>query len=324
MLIDEVKIKVRAGHGGPGAVLFNKIPGMQGPTGGNGGRGGSIIFKGVVDVFALKRYRFDKDFFAEDGKRGMSNLKAGGAGKDLELLVPMGTLIYEGEELLTEINSENKEFLIAKGGKGGRGNFEFRSATKTTPMYAQKGLPGDEKDLRLELQLIADVGLIGFPNAGKSSLLNEVTAAHAKIGSYPFTTLEPNLGVYIGTKEKNYGRHIVLADIPGLISGASKGKGLGIKFLKHIKRTRVLFHCLSCESKTPVKEYKVIRDELEKYDLDLSKKKEYLLLTKTDLISKERLKKLVTKMKKYNKDIYTVSVYDYDSIELLKDLLNKI
>lgn len=205
--------------------------------------------------------------------------------------------------------------LIVKGGRGGKGNFHFRSATNTSPKQFQEGLPGDLFTARLELKLIADVGLIGLPNAGKSSLLNELTMAKSKVANYPFTTLEPNLGVYY---------ELILADIPGLIEGASVGKGLGIKFLRHIERVKIIFHLISAESENPAKDYKIIKNELKIYNKELLKKTEYVFLSKSDTLPAEEIKKKIVALKKISKNIFPVSVYDWNSLEKVKEILNKI
>src|SRR3989344_5869673 len=218
-----------------------------GPTGTRGGNGGSIYFEGVSDLGALGQFRFKKKLEAENGAPGRGQFRDGEAGEDLILKVPVGTVIHNlTTEKDTEITKTRERVLVAKGGFGGKGNFHFRSSTNTTPKQFQPGLPGERFDFRLELKLIADVGLVGLPNAGKSALLNELTMAKAKVANYPFTTLEPNLGVYYD---------LILADIPGLIEGASAGKGLGIKFLRHIERTKILFHLVSAESENPLKDY---------------------------------------------------------------------
>ena len=253
MLIDDVKIKITAGKGGAGAVNFNKNMMMLGPTGGSGGKGGSVIVEGVSDLGALGQFRFKKEFEAPDGKDGRGQFRDGSDGKDLALKIPIGTVIRNldtGENF--EITEVGQKVVIAKGGNGGKGNFLFRSAKNTSPKQFQEGLPGESFNVRMELKMIADVGFVGLPNVGKSSLLNELTNASAKVANYRFTTLEPNLGTHYG---------LILADIPGLIEGASEGKGLGIKFLKHIKRTRMLAHLVSLENEKPMTVYKEIRKE---------------------------------------------------------------
>lgn len=316
MLIDDVTIKARAGNGGTGAVAFNKNLRSLGPAGGSGGRGGSIYIECVSNLNALSQFRYRKDIKAKNGEAGKDQFNDGAGAEDLILKVPVGTV-------MTNIESGNKQevlkigekILIAKGGIGGKGNFLFRSSTNTTPREFQKGLPGEQLTVRFELKLIALVGLIGLPNAGKSSLLNELTKAQSKVASYPFTTLEPNLGAYY---------ELILADIPGLIEGASLGKGLGTKFLRHIERTKILFHLISAESEDPVKDYQTIRKELEAYNKELMQKTEYVFLSKSDTVSAQELKKKITSLKKIHKDIFPISIHDWNSLEEVKKILNKI
>lgn len=316
MLIDDVTIEVAGGHGGRGAVAFNKTKMSLGPTGGSGGNGGNVYALGVADLGALRQFRFEKEFLAEDGQNGKRQFNDGHTGKDIALKVPAGTVIHNiGKKANFEILKIGEKVLIAKGGRGGKGNFLFRSARNTSPKEFQEGTPGENFTLRLELKLIADVGFIGLPNVGKTSLLNELTAAKSKVANYPFTTLEPNLGVYY---------ELILADIPGLIEGASSGKGLGIKFLRHIERTKILFHLVSAESESPKNDYLTVKKELMKYNADLAKKIEYLFLTKSDLVSPEKLKKETAVLKKLNPKIIPISIHNWESLEKVKKILNKI
>jgi GTP-binding protein len=312
MFIDEAEITIKAGDGGNGLVSFHKPP-VRGPDGGNGGSGGDVFIKTINDITALARFAGKKYFAAINGQSGGRNRKTGKDGNSLEITMPLGTTITDlkTQESL-ELTQVNQIILIGRGGKGGKGNFEFRSSRNTTPRYAEKGGLGQEKNLKLNLRLIADFGLIGLPNAGKSSLLNELTAAHVKIASYPFTTLEPNLGALNGK---------IIADIPGLIEGASSGKGLGIKFLKHIEKVALILHCISCESSDALKDYQVVKTELLKYSPALAKKKEIILLTKTDLVTKTEYTKKITILKKLKKKVYPVSIHDWDSLEKLKQVL---
>lgn len=312
MLIDEVEIIIKAGHGGAGCVAW--YPSKKGgPCGGNGGRGGDVYIKATSDLTALNQFSRTKVIDGENGSPGESNRKSGSNGSDLTLIMPVGSELVEQENgEVIELTEPGRTVLVAKGGLGGRGNFEFKSPRNTTPMYAQPGLPGEEKHYKIYLKLIADFGLIGLPSSGKSSILNELTAANVKTAEYPFTTLEPNLGMLEGK---------VIADIPGLIEGASSGKGLGIKFLKHIEKVKVLLHCITSDSKEPLNNYQVIWDEMKKYNPELIKKDEIILLTKTDLVNKDELKKKTTELKKLKKEILQVSIYDFESIEELKKLL---
>jgi GTP-binding protein len=283
MLIDDVTITVSSGHGGAGAVAFNKNMMSLGPTGGSGGLGGSVYMEGVSDILALRNFRNQKVFTADDGENGKRQYNDGRDAEDLILKVPVGTVIHNKTtgEPPQEVVRIGERKLIAKGGKGGKGNFHFRSSRNTSPTQFQSGLPGQTFEIRLELKLIADVGLIGLPNAGKSSLLNAITSSRAKVANYAFTTLEPNLGAYFG---------LIIADVPGLIEGASTGKGLGIKFLRHIDRTKVLFHLISCESDDLLRDYRVIQGELKQYNPELARKKEYVFLSKSDVVDKKELK----------------------------------
>ncbi len=316
MLIDDVKIKVSAGHGGKGMVAFNSNMMSLGPSGVSGGHGGNIIGMGVNDISALRQFRYKKEFNAENGKDGGRQFNDGSAGEDLILKFPVGTVVHN---LTTDedisIEKIGEVVTIANGGKGGRGNFHFRSSTNTSPKEFEYGEPGQTFDLRLELKLIADVGFVGLPNAGKSSMLNELTNAKSKVANYPFTTLEPNLGAYY---------ELILADIPGIIEGSSAGRGLGIKFLRHIERTRILFHFISTESPTPEKDHETIRKELGAYNKELLEKKEYLFLTKSDLVDEKTLKEKLKVLKKINKDVIAVSIIDSDSIKKIQKILNGI
>lgn len=316
MLVDDIKIKVVAGNGGKGAVAFNKNLMSLGPTGGSGGKGGSVSAEGISDLSSLNQFRFKKDVTAQNGEDGRGQFRDGNNGENLIIKIPVGTVIHNlSNSNKTEIIKIGERIILAQGGKGGKGNFKFRSPTNTSPKQFQPGLPGENFEFRLELKLIADVGLIGFPNAGKSSLLNELTKAKSKVANYPFTTLEPNLGAYY---------ELILADIPGLIEGASSGRGLGIKFLRHIERTKILFHLISAESENPSKDYKIIKNELKKYSPDLAKKPEYLFLSKSDMLPEKEIKKKLVILKKLNKNVLAISIHNWDSLEKVKNLLNKI
>lgn len=316
MLIDDVKITVKAGHGGPGKVAFQKVVMSLGPTGASGGHGGSVYMEGVSSLDALSQFRFKKDLHAPDGEPGGHQFRDGHRGDDLILKIPVGTVIHNlttGKD--AEIVKIGERILIAKGGNGGKGNFHFRSSKNTSPKQSQPGLPGEEFSLRLELKLIADVGLIGLPNVGKSSLLNELTGAKSRVANYKFTTLEPHLGVYYD---------LILADIPGLIEGASEGKGLGDKFLRHVERTKILFHLVSAESEDPVQDYKTIRNELGTYSKTLLEKDEYLFLSKSDVTDPKEAKKKLTALKKLNKNAQLLSVIDDESLKNVKKILDKL
>ena len=315
MIIDDVKIKVKAGDGGRGAVAFNKTKMSRGPTGGDGGKGGDVYFEGVSDLSALNQFRHKKELSAENGKPGERSNRNGLNGKDLILRIPIGTVIHNlSLNQDSEIVSMGQRLLISKGGKKGLGNFKFRSSTNVTPEEYGEGRLGKEYELRLELKMIADVGFVGLPNVGKSSLLNELTRANIKVANYPFTTLDPNLGVYYS---------LILADIPGLIEGASLGKGLGIKFLKHIERTKIIFHFISAESKDPLADYKIIRNELKTHNKELLLKPEYIILTKSDLFPKKDIKKKINILKKTRKEVLAVSIIDEESLKSVEKILRK-
>ncbi len=316
MLIDDVIVKISAGNGGKGAVAFNKNMMSLGPVGGSGGKGGSAYAEGVSDLSMLNQFRYKKQFAAEDGRDGRDQFRDGYDGKDLVLKVPIGTVIHDLiAKTDVEVTKTGERLLLARGGRGGKGNFHFRSATNTSPKQFQTGLPGENSTFRMELKLIADVGFVGLPNVGKSSLLNELTNAKSKVANYAFTTLEPNLGAYY---------ELILADIPGLIEGSSAGRGLGIKFLRHIERTRIIFHFISAESTHPVKDYRTILKELGAHAKLLLKKPEYLFLSKSDLISeKETAKKLAT-LRKIHRSAMAISIHDSDALDAVRRILNKI
>lgn len=318
MLVDQVKVRVEAGTGGNGHVSFRRekyVP-KGGPDGGNGGRGGSVYVKGLNNIYLLKKFREQPLVKAQAGQSGMKNKKQGANAPNLIIKVPFGTRITN---LTTrqqfEILSDTQPILLAKGGFGGRGNWEFRSATNQAPRQFEKGRAGQLFSYLFELQLIADVGLIGLPNAGKSTLLNALTQAKAKVADYPFTTLEPNLGVL---------DKLIIADIPGLIEGASAGKGLGIKFLRHVERTKVLLHCLSAQSNDPIKDYRVVRHELEAYNPQLTHRPELLVLTKVDLLSPKQLNAINKQFNKQRLSALPVSVLDDASLKRLVEKINAL
>ena len=316
MLVDEITIQLRAGRGGRGAVAFNKVKLSQGPVGGDGGNGGNVYFEGTSNVGALMSYASNKEMKAEDGKNGRGQFLDGRRGEDLILKIPTGTAITNlGTGYAQEMLHVDQRILAAGGGMGGKGNFKYRSSLNTTPLQFQDGLAGDVCEYHLELRLIADVGLVGLPNAGKSSLLNELTAAKVKVANYAFTTLEPHLGAYY---------ELIIADIPGLIEGASQGKGLGVKFLKHIERTTTLFHLISAESDDPARDYEIIRNELEVHNPLLTTKTEYVFLTKTDAVAPKVVKEKIATLKKLGLKSIPVSILETESIEEVRKILNKI
>lgn len=316
MFVDDVTIKVTAGNGGNGAVAFDKNKGALGPTGTSGGRGGSVFGEGVADLGALRQFRYKKALAAGNGEAGRSQFRDGHDGEDLILPVPVGTVIHNIETKISmEVTKVGERILIARGGKGGKGNFHFRSPINTSPKEFEKGGIGEKFTIRLELKLIADVGFVGLPNVGKSSLLNELTNAKSKVANYEFTTLEPHLGAYY---------ELILADIPGLIEGSSSGKGLGIKFLRHIERTRILFHFISAESEDPKGDYETIRHELLRYNPALGEKPEYIFLSKSDAVPPDILKKKLSVLQKINPQTIAISIYDDESIKKVMAILNTI
>lgn len=285
MFVDEVVIEVKAGKGGDGIVHFRRekyVP-RGGPDGGDGGRGGDVILQVDPHLNTLMNYRHQKFYRADDGGRGKGKNQTGASGDDLILRVPPGTMVYdqEADTLLADLTDQNQSFTVCQGGRGGRGNARFKNSRNQTPRIAEKGEPPEERTIRLELKLIADIGIVGVPNAGKSTLLSVVSNAKPKIASYPFTTLSPNLGVV----ELDVDNRLVLADIPGLIEGAHQGEGLGHEFLKHIQRTRVLIHLLDGMSETPILDFAQINTELALFDPDLANKPQIVVLNKMDLPS---------------------------------------
>lgn len=313
MFIDEAKIMVKGGHGGAGKVAFFRN--KKGPSGGNGGPGGDVYVVSSSNITQLETFISKIKYIGENGGPGGQNQRTGKYGSDLFIKVPIGTtlidIVTRGE---ITVNEKNPKYLLCRGGIGGLGNSAFKSPTNRVPQHAEQGHEGQERNFKLILRLIANYGLIGLPNAGKSSLLNKLTSANVRTANYPFTTLEPNLGVY---NDK------VLADVPGLIEGASTGKGLGIKFLKHIEKVDVIFHCISVETQNLASQYNTVINELRSYNPLLSKKKSIILLTKIDLIDKKEVKKKVKELKKFNKDVLAVSIYNEESLAQLKRELNK-
>jgi GTP-binding protein len=318
MLIDNVTLTIKAGNGGNGSasLLHTGLTFKGGPDGGNGGNGGSIYFQGSNNIHDLREFRFKKKIAAMDGVSGGGRKSFGKNAADTTITVPLGTKVTDvNSGHFFEIIDSTTPILSASGGKGGRGNVEFKSSTNQTPRYAENGTSGEEKKLLLELRLIADIGLIGLPNAGKSSLLAILTHATPKIGDYPFTTLEPNIGM-LGTHP--------IADIPGLIEGAADGRGLGAKFLKHIEKTKIIIHCIEVGDNDLMKKYNTVRKEFEKYNPALLDKPELILLTKTDLVDEKTIKKSVSLFKKTGKTILTCSLLNEKSINSLQQTLEKL
>ncbi|MDD2224889.1 MAG: GTPase ObgE [Candidatus Shapirobacteria bacterium] len=313
MLIDEVRITIKGGDGGNGSAHFysDAFRPKGGPDGGIGGDGGSVFFEAVSDISKLNQFRHAKVYAAQNGEQGGHNNCTGHNGEDLIIQVPVGTLATYDNGTSVELTELGKKVLMAKGGSGGRGNFCFKSSTNQTPLEKELGYKCQTKKLFLQLKLIAQVGLIGLPNTGKTSLLNELTPADAKVANYSFTTLEPNLGVM-----KN---GLIIADIPGLIEGAADGKGLGIKFLKHIERTSLLVHCIGADSSDPLKDYQTVRQELNNYSSNLANKPEIIVLTKSDTLDSKE----IPKIQKLIKAQVSTSIIDPESIKKLNDLITK-
>ncbi|MFL2616997.1 MAG: GTPase ObgE [Flavobacteriaceae bacterium] len=325
--VDYVKIHVSSGKGGSGSTHLRreKYVAKGGPDGGDGGRGGNIVFVSDKNLWTLYHFKFKKHFKAEQGHNGSKSRSSGANGKDEIIKIPVGTVVkdLESGEILFEPISDNEEKVVVPGGKGGLGNWHFKSSTNQTPKYAQPGLEGHEKQLLLELKVLADVGLVGFPNAGKSTLLSVITDAKPKIANYEFTTLKPNLGIVRHRDFKSF----VVSDIPGIIEGASEGKGLGHHFLRHIERNSTLLFLISCESRNVIKEYQTLLNELKNFNRELLNKERIVVISKSDLINqKERLaikNKLKTNLQKI--ESHFISAVTLEGIVELKDLIwNKL
>lgn len=320
---DYVKITAASGNGGAGSMHLHRekfVP-KGGPDGGDGGRGGHIILRGNKHLWTLIHFKFQKHFCAENGESGGSNRSFGANGKDIVLEVPLGTIVKDAftDEFLFEITEDGQEVIALRGGKGGLGNWHFRSATNQTPRYAQPGLPGEERELLLELKVLADVGFVGFPNAGKSTLLSVITSAKPKIGDYPFTTLKPNLGI---VENRDY-QSFVVADIPGIIEGAAEGKGLGHYFLRHIERNAALLFLISADSEDIVAEYHILLNELEEYNPELLDKKRLIAISKSDMLDEELTAALNAELKEGLAEVpyLFISSVSGKGIQALKDQL---
>lgn len=326
--IDYVKIHCKSGNGGPGASHFRREKFVEkgGPDGGDGGRGGHVILKGNKQLWTLLHLKYRKHVMATDGERGGSAQRSGKSGEDVILEVPLGTVArdFETGEIVGEINDEGQTLIIKKGGKGGLGNMNFKTSTNQAPTHSQPGIPNEEGWVVLELKLLADVGLVGFPNAGKSTLLSVMSDAKPEIADYAFTTLTPSLGMVYYKDHLSF----VMADIPGIIQGAHEGKGLGIRFLKHIERNACLLFLISIDSKDIVEEYKVLLNELKAFNPELLLKERCLAITKCDTVDDETIamieKEISSKLKgKQKADTVFISSVTGKSIEKLKDLLWK-
>ena len=324
--VDYVKISVKSGSGGKGSTHLRRekyIP-KGGPDGGDGGRGGHVIIRANPQLWTLFTFKFKKHFKAGNGGDGSGSRKSGSKGKDVIVEVPYGTIIKDSisEKVIEEINKDNTELIVLQGGLGGRGNYHFKSSTNQTPRYSQKGISGKEMNLTLELKVLADVGLVGFPNAGKSTLLSVVTSAKPKIANYEFTTLKPNLGIVSMTDYRTF----VMADIPGIIEGASEGKGLGHYFLRHIERNSILLYVIPVDAKDLKKEFEILNNELKKYNPELIDKDFAIFFSKSDLMDKELLSELEAIIKKDFKKIpyFIGSSINMNGIKSLKEGLWKI
>lgn len=322
--VDYVTISVRSGKGGAGASTFRraKYEPMGGPSGGDGGAGGSVILEADSNLYTLLDLRYNRHHFAENGQPGQRDQKTGKSADDIVIRVPTGTIARDTDtdELLGELMRDGDRLVLVQGGRGGLGNVHFKSATRQAPQYAQPGEPGEERDVTLELKLLADVGLVGFPNAGKSTLISTLSAAKPKVADYPFTTLEPNLGmVYLGDH-----RSFVMADIPGIIEGASEGRGLGIRFLKHIERNAVLLLVIPSDVDEPAAQYRVLLDELEAFNPELLGKPRVVALSKTDLLPPDMADAFVRDARSGFPDdveLYAVSAVAQRGLDELKEAL---
>jgi len=320
MFVDEVEIYVKAGDGGDGAVSFRRekyIP-NGGPDGGDGGKGGDVIFEVDSRVHGLSAYTCQKRFLAKDGQNGMGSNKSGRNSEDMILKVPAGTEVYHHDNLVIDLVEEGQIYTMAKGGKGGWGNQHFATSIKQAPKWAKEGMKGESFKLKLVLKTIADVGLIGLPNAGKSTLLSVLTNARPKIADYPFTTLEPNLGTYV---DKN--SRIIIADIPGLIEGAAEGRGLGDKFLKHIERTKILVHLLDINSADIKSDYQTIRNELANFSRKLSRKRKIVVLNKAELSTDENISQKIEELKSLKVEPLIISAATHRGLDLLIQVIKK-
>src|ERR1700759_1736323 len=325
MFVDEAKIRVKAGNGGNGIVAFRRekfVP-RGGPWGGDGGRGGDVIMESSERHNTLVHFRFNPEYKAERGRHGEGSNKTGREGDNVILKVPVGTIVYDQltGELVHDFSHADDRVVIARGGRGGRGNARFATSTHQAPREHEEGKPGEERELRLELKLLADVGLVGYPNAGKSTLISRISAAKPKIADYPFTTLQPNLGVVIVGDPPN-DMSFVVADIPGLIEGASEGAGLGTQFLRHIERTRVLVHLVDVSDSSgrpdPVQDYEVINRELANFGSGLDTKPLIVVASKIDIANKEKLAKLKRYCKRKKLELYAISAVTGAGIDELK------
>ncbi len=323
--VDYVKAFVTSGNGGKGSVHLHreKYITKGGPDGGDGGRGGHIIIRGNSNLWTLVTYKFKKHFKAGHGEHGSKNRSTGADGQDIYMDVPLGTVVRDAETnaIIFEITEDGEEKVVAEGGMGGRGNWHFKTSTNQTPRYAQPGIPGQERSIILELKVLADVGLVGFPNAGKSTLLSVITSAKPKIADYEFTTLKPNLGIV----EYRDFQSFVMADIPGIIEGAAEGKGLGHYFLRHIERNATLLFLIPADSNDITKEYEILLDELRRYNPELIDKQRIIVISKSDMLDDELMGEMKTILdKELNVPYMLISSVAQKGIQELKDMLWKL
>lgn len=324
MFIDKAKIFIKAGKGGNGAISFRreKYVAAGGPDGGDGGNGGNVIFKAEPGMTTLMDFKYKRKYQAQGGEDGSGRRRKGKKGDDIIIKVPVGTIVRDAESnrIMADLSVPGKEITLARGGNGGWGNSHFATAVRQTPNFAKNGQPGDEREITLELKLLADVGLVGFPNVGKSTLLSRTTKADPKIANYHFTTLEPNLGVV----DLGDHRSFVMADIPGIIEGASEGVGLGHEFLKHIERTRLLIHVVDVsgiEGRNPIEDFDIINDELSKYDMELEERPQIVAANKTDIVQDNDIyEDFVNEMKKRGYEVFPISAATNAGVD---ELMNK-
>lgn len=323
VFLDKAKIKILSGRGGNGAVAWRreKYVDKGGPAGGDGGRGGDVYFVADADMTTLMDFQFQSIFKAENGENGRPKSQHGKGGKDLYIKVPLGTVVKdpENDKIIADLTKEEQTVLVAKGGRGGRGNCRFATSQKRAPQFCEPGEPGIERELELELKLIADVGLLGMPNAGKSTLISVISSAKPKIADYPFTTLVPHLGVV----KKQSGDGYVVADIPGLIEGASEGTGLGHEFLRHVERCRFLIHVVDVSQENPIGNYKKINEELKKHSERLANLYQIIALNKIDAVFEEEQEKLVKEFKKFSSDVFLISAATKQNIKQFLDFVSQ-
>ncbi|NWF91074.1 MAG: GTPase ObgE [Ignavibacteriaceae bacterium] len=322
MFIDQAEIEVKAGNGGDGAVTFRRekyVP-KGGPSGGNGGKGGDVIIQAFSNLNTLLDFKYKRRYFAGNGALGGNSLKDGRNGANVLIKVPVGTIVkdFENGKNIADLDKEGKKIVIAKGGRGGKGNSNFATSTNQAPRFAEKGKPGEFKKIILELKLIADVGIVGFPNAGKSTLISVISSAKPKIADYPFTTLEPNLGIVHYKDFKSF----TVADIPGIIEGAHKGKGLGLKFLRHIERTKILLFLIEITSQDIERDFNILLNETKQYSKKLTEHKKIIALSKSDLVDEQTIKKI--SRQKFFKGKNTILIISSATRQGIDTLLEKL